>query len=301
MHVLVTGVSSFIGSHLARHFLRTGYDVTATYRTRNAAMDPIVADCPTPNLRMVPLDLADQAAYSVLPTAIDIIVHVAAVSAADGVSIDELLACNVAGARNLIRHALSTGVPKFIYASTLSVHGKIKGPLVEEDTPVINPDVYGASKYLAERMLAAVAGQMSAVAIRLPGVLGVGAHRAWLPVLLNKMRANLDVTIFNPETKFNNAAHVDDLGHFIAQLMRRDWEGFFAFPVGAGGMTSVREAVERIRAAVGSSSKILIDPLTKPGFVISSERAVSFGYRPTDINCMLNRYVGESMRQEPPQ
>jgi nucleoside-diphosphate-sugar epimerase len=294
MHILITGVSSFVGSHLARHFLQIGHDITATYRTRNTATDRLSADFSASNLRLVSLDLADRTVYSVLPPAIDTIVHVAGVSAADGLSVDGMLACNVEGARNLIQHALGVGVRTFIYTSTLSVHGKIEGPIVDENTPIVNPDVYGASKYLAERMLAAAAEQMPSLAIRLPGVLGVGAHRAWLPILLKKIKSNRDITIFNPGAKFNNAAHIDDLGAFFAQLMQRDWKGFFAFPIGAAGMTSVREAVERIKTAAGSSSKIVIDPMVKPGFVISSERAIAFGYRPMTIDAMLDRFVKES-------
>jgi nucleoside-diphosphate-sugar epimerase len=166
--------------------------------------------------------------------------------------------------------------------------------VVDETTPVRNPDVYGASKYLAERMLAAVADQLPAMAIRLPGVLGAGAHRAWLPVVLEKFRVNQDITIYNADAPFNNAAHVDDLGIFFAQLLHHDWKGFFAFPVGAAGTIPVRGAVERLRAALSSSSKIVTDPAIRPGFAISSDRAMAFGYRPMHIHAMLDRYVQES-------
>ena len=93
MHILVTGVSSFVGSHLARHFLQIGHDVTATYRKRNAATARLSAEFSGPNLRMVSIDLADWAGYAALPRGSDIVVHVAGVSAADGISIDEILAC----------------------------------------------------------------------------------------------------------------------------------------------------------------------------------------------------------------
>ena len=299
MHILVTGVSSFIGGHLSRHFLQTGHAVTATYRTRNVATEKLAADFSASSLRLTPLDLADSASYSVLPPAVDVIVHVAGVSPADGVPVDEMLACNVEGARNLIRYALGVGVRRLIFTSTLSVHGIMSGPVVDENTPICQPDVYGASKYLAERMLAGIAERLPSVAVRLPGVLGVGAHRAWLPVLLDKMSSNQNITIFNPDAEFNNAAHVDDLGAFFVQLMQREWKGFLAFPVGAGGVTSVREAVARIKTAAGSSSKITVDSLVKPGFVISSERAITLGYRPMNINTMLDQFVSESRSETP--
>jgi nucleoside-diphosphate-sugar epimerase len=298
MHILVTGANSFVGSHITRHFLRIGHDVTATYRRHNAAVDELIAEFPGQNLEMVELDLACASSYTALPTAAEVVVHVAGVSVSEGISTTELLSCNVQGMHNLIRHARHTRIRKFVFTSTLSVHGEVRGPVVDENTPVINPDIYGASKYLAERMLAAVSEQIPSMAVRLPGVLGVGAHRAWLPVLLKKMRSNRDVMIFNPEAGFNNAAHVDDLGIFFADLMQRDWEGFLSFPIGASGMSSISNVVQSVRNALGSTSKIITDPVAKPGFVISSEKAITLGYRPMDINVMVKQFVGESAGPE---
>jgi nucleoside-diphosphate-sugar epimerase len=294
MHILVTGANSFVGSHITRHFLQIGHNVTATYRRHNAAVGQLIAEFSGSNLEMVELDLASS--LTALPTAAEVVVHVAGISSEKGVSTADLLSCNVQGMHNVIRYALHTRVRKFVFTSTLSVHGGIRGPVVDENTPVIDPDVYGASKYLAERMLAAVSEKIPSMAIRLPGVLGVGAHRAWLPVLLEKMRSNRDVAIYNPEAGFNNAAHVDDLGIFFAGLMQRDWEGFASFPVGAGGMSSISKVVQNVRNALGSTSRIIIDPVPKPGFVISSEKAVALGYRPMDINVMVEKFVVESVR-----
>ncbi|MGA8615649.1 MAG: NAD(P)-dependent oxidoreductase [Xanthobacteraceae bacterium] len=298
MHILVTGASSFVGSHIAQHFLQIGHDVTATYRTRNTAVGKLLAGFSGPSLQMVELDLSSASSYTALPTTAEVVVHVAGVSPRGGVSTAELLSCNVQGMHNLIRHALDTNARKFIFTSTLSIHGSVRGSILDENTPVINPDIYGASKYLAERMLAAVSEQIPSVAVRLPGVLGAGAHRAWLPVLLDKMSSNRDVTIYNPDAAFNNAAHVSDLGIFLADLMRQDWKGFLSFPVGASGKTSISKVVHSVRAGLGSKSKIVIDPTVKPGFIISSDRAVALGYRPMDINAMIERYVLEYKSSE---
>jgi nucleoside-diphosphate-sugar epimerase len=102
MHVLLTGLSSFVGGNLARHFLQAGHEVTATYRTQNAATEKLGADLSLLKLRLVPLDLANRAAY-----ATNVIVHAAGVSAGVAVSVGEMLACNVEGTDNLIRYGLS--------------------------------------------------------------------------------------------------------------------------------------------------------------------------------------------------
>ncbi len=294
MHVLVTGASSFVGHHLIRDVLQAGHRVTATYRKTNAAVADLSATFRQNNLRLVELDLADRSRYRLLPAAMDAVIHVAGISEARGASTEQILACNVDGTRNLILHALAAGAGKFIFTSTLSVHGEVSSPVIDENTPVLNPHVYGASKYLAERMLAAQADRMPSIAVRLPGVLGIGAHTARLPVFLEKMRSGETITIYNPQANFNNAVHVDDLGRFFNELIRRQWQGFFAFPIAADGMTTVREAVERMKVAAQSTATISIDPVSRPAFVISSKRATTLGYRPTDINVMIDRFVAET-------
>ncbi len=290
MHVLLTGASSFIGGHLAHHLLDAGHLVTATYRRRNAAVDQLAARARPPSL--VSIDIADAALLDRLPRAIDAIVHVAGVSILPGVSADDMLACNVVGTRNLLAYSQRAGATQLVHASTVSVHGRIEEPEVDETTPVRDPDLYGASKYLAERQIAAEADRLPAVAVRLPGVLGPGAHRAWLPALIQRLRRHEDVTIYNPESPFNNAAHVDDLGRFVIGLLGQSWSGFHAFPIGADGTMPVRCAVDTVAAAVGSRSRIEVSDPRQPNFTISSRFAERrFGYRPMPIGAMLTSYA----------
>ena len=295
MHVLLTGASSFLGRHLAEYFAHAGVEVTATYRGSDAAIDELRARTRGRGLQVIKLDLADERAGSFLPARIDAVVHVAGVSMATGVSVDDMLACNVTGTRNVLRYALSAGASRLIYMSSLSVHGKIDVTVVDENTSVVDPDIYGMSKYLGERLIATAADRLPSVAVRLPGVLGRGAHRAWLPTLLQCIREGREITIFNPDASFNNAAHVDDLAAFCVNLLDRCWQGFHAMPVGAAGATTVRAAVEQLMAAAGSKVTLAVRPAPQPSFTISSDYAIrSFGYRPMEIGAMLDRYVADS-------
>jgi nucleoside-diphosphate-sugar epimerase len=298
MHVLLTGASSFVGRHLTEHLLRAGLQVTATYRTSRPVSEPLPSfdDVLLDDaLRVLQLDIADQQAFVALPGSIDAVVHVAALSTAAGVSSDEMIRCNVAGTQNVLRYALAAGAAKIIYTSSLSVHGRVAAQVVDENTPVIDADLYGASKYFGERLLAAAADRLPCVAIRLPGVLGRGAHRAWIPSLLERIRAGNGVTLYNPHAPFNNAAHVDDLGRFCVGLLARQWTGFSAFPVAAAGMTTIREVVERLISATGTQVTVSVRAAPQPGFAISSEFAVRrFAYNPMEIGLMLDRYVAEA-------
>ncbi|MEA2905377.1 MAG: hypothetical protein QOI12_2764 [Alphaproteobacteria bacterium] len=293
--VLLTGASSFFGSYLTEHFLRAGKSVTATFRTGNAVVERLRALGKTLELELVELDIGDAAGFARLPSTAATVVHVAGVSSVDGVSDDEMFTCNVIGTRNVLNYSLSAGARRMIFASSLSVHGRIDVSVVDENTPVNNPSPYGASKYKAERLLAGKAAELPCICVRLPGVLGRGAHRAWVPTMLERIRARKDVTIFNPEAAFNNAAHIRDLARFFDGLTQRDWRGFFAFPVGAAGAIPIRQVADRLMMGTNLHGRIITVHAPQSSFTVSSDCARSFGYDPMEITAMLDLYVAESL------
>jgi nucleoside-diphosphate-sugar epimerase len=293
MHVLLTGASSFIGRHAAFELSSAGQRVTATYRSDSPAIGH--SRQALPGTDFVRLDLACANDFAALPPRIDCIVHVAGVSITPAIKPDDMLACNVIGASNLLNYARTARASRIILASTLSVHGQVEEDVVTELTPVRAPDLYGASKYLAERMFATESHWLPCVAIRLPGVLGEGAHRAWIPTLLERVRKNQNVTVYGAESKFNNAAHVSDLCRLLQPLLRNQWSGFHAFPVGARGEITIADLVRGLISRTGSRSQIQEGTALKKSFTISSGYAEkTFGYDPMDIDAMLSRYVSET-------
>lgn len=291
--VLIAGASSFIGRHVTEHLVRSGLEVIATYRNHNDFLERLCLEAK--NLILLQIDISNWRNFSMLPSHVDAVVHIAGISDTAGASIDDMLAVNVTGVRNAQRYALQAGARKFIYTSSLSIHGKIEATLVDEHTAINDPDTYGATKYLGERILASAADILPTIAIRLPGVLGSGAHRAWIPTLVERLIAGNDASIYNPNAEFNNAVHVSDLSKFITQLLLGDgWRGFSAFPVGASGVMTILEIVHLLRETLGSVSKICEYDAVKPSFLIDSKYATDrFGFVPTQIDVMLKRYLDD--------
>jgi nucleoside-diphosphate-sugar epimerase len=293
MHVLLTGASSFIGRHAAVALAQGGMQVTATYRSNSSAVEHLRTALPGADL--VRLDLACENDFAALPPNIDCIVHVAGVSVTPEITADDMLACNVIGARNLLCYARRARASRIVLASTLSVHGSIEEDIVTETTPVRAPDLYGASKYLAERLFAAESHWLPCVAIRLPGVLGEGAHRAWIPTLLERVRKNQNVVVYGSDSAFNNAAHISDLCRLLHNLLRNEWSGFHAFPIGAKGQITIADLVRLLISSTGSQSRIEEGSALKKSFTVSSGYAERhFGYDPMNIDEMLSRYVNET-------
>ena len=194
----------------------------------------------------------------------------------------------------LVEAAVSCGCSQFIYLSTLSVYGPISTAVVDEKTPLSKPDLYGATKLEGERRIASHQESFSSIALRLPGVIGRGAHGHWLYGVATALIEGRTLTAFNLDAPFNNACHVTDLARFVASLCGRDWRGFDAVVLGARGMVTVREAIERLAKAMDVTSSINEVEAPQDGFTLSSDRAIChWGYDPMEIGTMIDQYGAE--------
>jgi len=263
MNVLVTGANGFIGRHIVRKLDTAGLHVIAAYRSINDYNRRLSSRVET-----YELDLSDNVQLTVLPSKVDVIVHTAATRSAAGITTSNMILDNIYATRNLISYALRIGVRCFIYCSSISIHGAIEQHVINEKTPVINPDAYGLSKLMCEYLLMEASEIMPSVALRLPGVIGPGSHSNWLSQLIEQIRQNSPLLIYNPEQLFNNAVHVEDLAAFILRLLDISWEGFHAMPLAAAGMTTVRGAVDSLIKKTGSNSTYSFIPEKKKSFTM---------------------------------
>jgi nucleoside-diphosphate-sugar epimerase len=287
MRVLVTGAGGFSGAAIATRLASEGHQVAACIgSTRGRLPEKVVlAD-------LISGDIASGLSFS---RDIDAVVHAAARSPAPGVSDADMTRSNISGTRAVIESASSAGAQAFIYLSSLSVYGVIHTALVDETTPINAQDTYGKSKWAGEVMLADGNYGFRSLAIRLPGVIGPRSVRNWLTTVMEDAKAGREITIFNPDAAFNNAAHVSDLADFVCDLLRKPWNGHHAVTIGAAGQTTVQRAVETIVAGFGNRSRIRVDPAPRPAFLVSSARARErYGYSPMHIAPMLERFIAEN-------
>ena len=288
MRILVTGASGFSGSFVARELARSGHDVVAQHRRETPFLARLSGE---PRVHRHRGDLLDAAK---LPGPFDAVIHVAATSPAPGIDVAQIVRDNVAGTQALIEATERWAARAFVFFSSLSVYGEVAAGLVDERTQIVNPDAYGASKLLGELLLADRAERLPSLAIRLPGVVGPGAHRNWLSGVAARLRAGDTVRAFHLDAPFNNAAHIADLAALVARVLERPWTGFDAIVVGARGRLSVREAITRLAKGLGAEARIEEIAAAKPSFTLSSERAISrWGYDPMQIGVMIDRYAAE--------
>lgn len=273
--ILITGTSGFIGCFLAKHFLRSDCKVLGLSRHENI-------DLKHPNFEWTQSDLITE---STELTDVDICIHAAAQSPAPGATTYDFVNHNLVATQNLLQALEKSGCRKIIFLSAVSVYGDVNVPEVNEQTSVINPDSYGLSKLLAERMLQEQKS-IPVCVLRLPGVLGKEANAPWLVRQIRKAIRNETINIYNPDDFFNNAVCLEDLADFIQQLSKENYKKHQLFILGAEKKQSIRTIVELIRNRTHSQSRIMDAP-EKYSFTLNFSKAKNTGYKPQTLESML--------------
>jgi len=187
MRVCVTGASGFIGSALISAFVNENLDVRGVFRS-----------CPsTQNFGFEcheVLDINAATKWDEVLKGVDTVVHCAAISTSqfepNSLQFQTIRSVNVEGTMNLALQAASAGVQRFVFLSSIKVHGEmteINTPFKYDDA--LCPDsVYAVSKRCAEMGVREICNKtgMEFVIIRPPLVYGpnVGGNFARLAKLV---------------------------------------------------------------------------------------------------------------------
>jgi len=248
MTCLVTGASGFLGSAVVRSALDSGREVAALVREQSDRR----------NLEGLPVDLrvgdlCDRDSLARAMAGCREVFHVAADYRLWARNPEEMYASNVEGSRNIVTAAVSAGVERLVYTSSVAVLGinSDKTPSNEE-TPVCLADMIGhykRSKFLAEEAVHETAARhgLSYVVTNPSTPIGprdvrpTPTGRIIVDAATGKMPAYVDTGL--------NVVHVDDVarGHLLALERGRDGERYIL----GGTDLSLREILRIVAQGVG--------------------------------------------------
>lgn len=166
--VLITGGAGFYGESLKAFLLERGIGCVS--------LDPAEDSFDHPLLTRIRGDIRDRELLARLAGThrFDAVIHLAAVLAHAVKDEGSLWSANVEGTRNIAEMATRFRIPKVIFTSSNCLWGEDLGrPVGEEELP--RPvEIYGRSKWEAEKILLACADAFDTVIFRCPTIVGAG-------------------------------------------------------------------------------------------------------------------------------
>jgi UDP-glucose 4-epimerase len=150
MHIFITGIAGFLGSNLAKYYLKKNFKVSGCDNLVGGNLDNIDIS----KVKFFKADCEDFEIMKKITKDVDILCHAAAYAHEGLSSFSPVLISsnNVTGSVSVFTAAIVNKIKRIVYCSSMARYGNIKIPFKEDDElrPV---DPYGVSKVAAENIL----------------------------------------------------------------------------------------------------------------------------------------------------
>jgi len=268
MHILVTGVSGFIGSHLCEALLEDGNSVVGIdnydpyYDIRIIKSNTHLLS-KYDGFRFVQGDILDSDTLeaAIEPYKPEIIIHLAA---RPGVRLSlenpaEYVRINAQGTVSVLEFARRNNIRRVMFASSSSVYGS-RGDVAFSEEDILNPvSPYAASKASCEvfgRTFAQLY-EMDITALRFFTVYGERGRPDMAPFIFTDAVLNK-----KPLTKFGTGdtkrdyTHVSDVARGILVATKTNLPGFLVFNLGNNSPVSLNDFIATIESVCGEEATI---------------------------------------------
>lgn len=193
--VLVTGGTGTLGSALVLRLLDTDVETIRIFSRDELKQSQMQSELKDPRLRFIIGDIRDKERLSRALEDINIVFHCAALKQVPVAEYNpfEAVKTNVYGSQNLIEVCLDRNIEIAVAIGT--------------DKAVAPLNTYGATKLLMERLFISAnhykgKNKIKFICVRYGNVLG--SRGSLVPIIVNKIKKNQDITITDPEmTRFN--------------------------------------------------------------------------------------------------
>ena len=264
--LLVTGISGFLGWHIAEH-LQSDFQLLGIYNKTKPDLK---------NLQLEQLDLTDQSAVSIFlkEHQPDAILHLAANSNPNDCEQNSLSKIiNVDVTEHFAKHCAAQNIP-FLFTSTDLVFDGKNGPYATTDSP--NPImIYGKQKLEAEEKI--LKAFPKAIIARMPLMYGLpknglGFMNAWL----RNLQAGKNIYCFTDE--YRTATFGGDAAQGIFILLKNNASGIFH--LGGPERMSRFEFATQMAEYFGLNKNLIIPSLQKEVNMPAK--------RPADVSLIFN-------------
>lgn len=262
--VLVTGGAGFIGSHLVDGLLDDGYSVTVI--DNESTGDRANLD---PDARFVRGDVRSgddlATAFDPVPDAVFHVAGQASIQLAytdPGADLD----VNVNGTINVLGQCLARGVPRLVFASSMTVYGNPARMPTDESAPPDPVSFYGVTKYAAERYVHLTGARtdleanVAVTSLRMFNVFGPrqslsNPYQGVLAIFLGRLLRGEPITIHGDGEQTRDFVYIDDVVRAWIACLKKPAAVGRVFNVGSGSPTSVNQLCDVILNQFGETRR----------------------------------------------
>ncbi len=280
MRILVTGVTGFVGRHLAAELVAAGHEGWGASTDTGVELEGV---------QLLRADITDPVdmARMIIESDPQAVMHLAGLSAV-GESWKrpgDYMEVNFVGTRNLLRAAEGR---RLLFASSSEVYGQVPeaNQPIREDRPVNPLSPYAMTKACGE----VIAIERAAIVVRSFNSVGPGQARHFaLPSFAAQLaaieRGEIDPVIkvgdLSPRRDF---LHVADAAKAY-RLLIEEGEPATVYNLGSGVAFSIQEALDRLRKVSGVEAQVEVDPakvrkVEIPLLLGDNQRLRDLGWKP---------------------
>ena len=254
-NVLITGVAGFIGSNLAKKFLKEGYKVIGIDNLSSGKIENIPK-----KVEFINGDLCDKNIFNQIKLYCPYILHLAGQSSGEISFEDPVddIRKNTISTLNLIKFGINNGSQKIVYASSMSVYGKSQNKLANENDKLSPLSCYGISKLSSEKYLDLFSTQLPYVSLRMFNVYGPGQDlnnlkQGMVSIYLSQALKTKNICVKGSLERYRDYIFIDDTVEAWYKVTLSDNIYNTAINIGTGEKTSVKSLLEIIKSKIANT------------------------------------------------